>query len=400
MSSEEDIFNDIQDALEDISYKTVSDLKTAVDEGVKNAEFSDLISYLTQEISSLSHLEDQIQDQDVGSEAWMMELSSLLRELGCPWSVLTEGPVHKRLESRRSRLILLDFLLTELMSSRMMAVNKPSHGLNITMTESPSAASLRTMLQSLGFPKPPDNITALQLWDKVSSKVEEVQSRASADLLGEPLMSKQVLTGDQWNKVETVAAGLNADYTLRRRIMLTRLDATIQSFTWSDRMQGREAELGDMYRERRRLMREDPGLGVSDVLAARDDVAVVEKVSSSGARMNTRTSVNKVMIGAVPDRGGRTDTMQAPPPEMPSWSQRQPDQGRGGRGGGGRGGGGRGYQGGGGGGRGGIHHQGGGSHNKGGRGSGRVQGAGWSGGGHQGGGGGGYSNRGDRRQRY
>ena len=55
------------------------------------------------------------------------------------------------------------------------------------------------------------------------------------------------------------------------------------------------------------------------------------------------------MIGAVPDRGGRTDTMQAPPPEMPSWTQRKPDQGGGGRGGyqGGRGAGG--HQGGGGG---------------------------------------------------
>ena len=47
----------------------------------------------------------------------------------------------------------------------------------------------------------------------------------------------------------------------------------------------------------------------------------------------------------MPDRGGRTETMSAPPPEMPSWAQRQPDQG--GRGGG-RGRGGGGYQGGGG----------------------------------------------------
>ena len=62
------------------------------------------------------------------------------------------------------------------------------------------------------------------------------------------------------------------------------------------------------------------------------------------------------MIGEVPDRGGRTESMQAPPPEMPGWSQRQPDQGKGG----GRGGayreGGGGYRGGGGGGDGGGYH--------------------------------------------
>merc|ERR1712098_808736 len=253
-----------------------------------------------------------------------------------------------------------------------------------------------------------------------------------------------VLTGDQWKLIDQIAEGLNEDYSLRRRMLLTRLDATVQSFTWSDRMKGREGEIGDMYRSRRSRLAENPGVGVADMLAAREDATIVEKVCSSQARQNTKTSLNKVIIGAVPDRGGRTETMQAPPPEMPSWTQRQPDQGRGGghRGGGrGRGGyqGGGGYQGNnqggyqgnyqsdgyqgnnqGGGGGGGYQgnyqgggggyqgnykgdggHQGGGQ--KGGRGSGRVQGAGWSG--HGGGGdrreGGGYSRgRGDRRQRY
>ena len=36
--------------------------------------------------------------------------------------------------------------------------------------------------------------------------------------------------------------------SLRRQMLLTRLDATIQSFTWSERMKGREGEIGDMYR--------------------------------------------------------------------------------------------------------------------------------------------------------
>merc|ERR1719270_625014 len=87
-------------------------------------------------------------------------------------------------------------------------------------------------------------------------------------------------------------------------------------------------------------MSDTPGVTVSDLLAAREDDAIIEAVSGSGARQHTRTSINKVLIGAVPDRGGRTETMAAPPPEMPSWQQRQPDQGRGGgRGGHGRGGG-------------------------------------------------------------
>ena len=441
---------DIQDSLEDIKYDgRLDNLDSIVEAGVKSLHFLSLIRFLVKEVSNLYQLQghDDLQEADLDSEAGMMELSSFLRDLECPHAVLIEGTVTQRLADKKSRLLLLDFLLAETMTARMTAVNKPdTKNLSIRMTESPEAAALKKMLLALGFPKPPENITPLQLWDKVTAKVQDQINKSPADIIGKPLMSKQVLTEDQWEQVQTIADGLNADYSLRRKMLLTRMDATIQSFTWSDRVKGREGEVGDMYRARRQMMGDAPGVTVADLLAAREDEAIMEAVSGSGARRHTRTSINKVMIGAVPDRGGRTETMAAPPPEMPSWQQRQPDQGRGGRGGG-RGGGGHnrgggnqgrqggyqggqggyqggqgGYQGGQGGyqgsqggyqgsqggyqgGQGGYHgggggynqgdggyQQGGGGHHqgghKGGRGSGRVQGAGWGAGA---GGGGGYS---------
>ena len=51
----------------------------------------------------------------------MMELSSFLRDLECPHSVLTEGPVTHRLEDKKAKLILLDFLLAETMTARKPA---------------------------------------------------------------------------------------------------------------------------------------------------------------------------------------------------------------------------------------------------------------------------------------
>jgi hypothetical protein len=38
---------------------------------------------------------------------------------------------------------------------------------SLCVQESPTAAALKAMMLTLGFPKPPDNITALQLFDKV-----------------------------------------------------------------------------------------------------------------------------------------------------------------------------------------------------------------------------------------
>ena len=216
--------------------------------------------------------------------------------------------MSERLASKRSRLVLLEFLTTELMAARMTASTGPRHGLDITVSETPAARALKQMLETLGFPRPPDNITAAQLWEKVSGKVVSLYSSAPAELVGSPLMSSQGLTGEQWAALEEIREVLSADYSLRRQMLLTRLDATIQSFTWSERMKGREGEIGDMYRTRRAALLDTPDIGVPDLLAAREDLTVIEKVSSSSSRQNTRTSLNKVLIGAVPDRGGRTET--------------------------------------------------------------------------------------------
>ena len=167
-----------------------------MEEGVKSPEFTRLVRFLVKEVSSLSDLDGHaqlLQDTDLDSEAGMMELSSFLRELGCPHSVLIEGPLTERLATKAANLVLLDFLLSETMAARMIAVNKPeTKNLSIQISESPEAAALKKMLLALGFPKPPENITPLQLWEKVSAKVQEQSKKAPPELIGKPLMSKQV----------------------------------------------------------------------------------------------------------------------------------------------------------------------------------------------------------------
>lgn len=59
------------------------------------------------------------------------------------------------------------------------------------------------------------------------------------------------------------------------------------------------------------------------LLAAREDLAIIEKTSSANVRKNTGTDIQKHVMGGVPDRGGRAYEMAPPPPEMPSWQTRQ-----------------------------------------------------------------------------
>ena len=66
-------------------------------------------------------------------------------------------------------------------------------------------------------------------------------------------------------------------------------------------------------------------VSVADVLAARKDLTIINKVSSvppatrGTAKADNYGQLTKVKIGRVPDRGGRPSEQAPPPPEMPSW---------------------------------------------------------------------------------
>ena len=75
------------------------------------------------------------------------------------------------------------------------------------------------------------------------------------------------------------------------------------------------------YKNKRQGMACDPDVSVAHLLAAREDLAILEKTSNASVRKNTRSDVNKVIIGAVPDRGGRPYEQEPPPPEMPPWQK-------------------------------------------------------------------------------
>jgi len=51
------------------------------------------------------------------------------------------------------------------------------------------------------------------------------------------------LTDAQRVKLEAIHASLREDFALRRRMLLTRLDVTMQGFLWGDGAQGRESDI-------------------------------------------------------------------------------------------------------------------------------------------------------------
>uniref|UniRef100_T1JGC5 Protein FAM98A n=1 Tax=Strigamia maritima TaxID=126957 RepID=T1JGC5_STRMM len=351
--------DDIFDSLEDLGYTGPlvenEAFKKAIEEGAKSVEYTKLIEWLSMELKVLSKLDDQVNaiTTPEDSSSFVLEVSSFLKELNCPYKILTEGLPTQRLLNKTSRLCLIDFLCTELQAARMIAQNKPqliSKNMQVEIEESTTAADLKSMLITLGFPKPPANITPQQLFTKLENKVKELLSKMPSNYMSKPLFNG-VLSDKQWLTIDEINKQLKNEYRLRREMLTKRLDVTIQSFKWSSRAKARDNDITQAFQAIRNKLTVDPDINLADVLAARETIAYMEKTSSASVRKNTKSAVNKVMIGSVPDRGGRPAEQQAPPPEMPSWQKRSDGgkrrnriddfQNRGGQGGGrgGRGGG-------------------------------------------------------------
>ncbi|KAM9777436.1 protein FAM98B [Neosynchiropus ocellatus] len=339
---------DILDSLEQIGYDggltEEKSLRKAAEEGLSSPEYVDLCQWLVSRLKHLCDLEENITSGPEDQDSLRVELSGLLKELHCPCDVsrLLNGG-----KNTKDHLKILLFLTSELQAAQIVK-GRPSPE-RVLSGERVELGKICETLK-LGSPAGQDGGDVIA---KIQNKVEDALKRHPKRSVGNPVLKKP-LSKEQWEKLHHVNTVLSSEYECRRRMLIKRLDVTVQSFGWSDRAKVRLDSMAKVYQPRRHSMRPQGTVDVAHLLAAREDICNVVKTSSGASREKTTCAVNKVQMGRVPDRGGRPSEIQAPPPEMPPWQKRQDGGGgwggRGGRGGGGRGrGGGGGWRGGGGG---------------------------------------------------
>ncbi|CAF3436590.1 unnamed protein product [Rotaria sp. Silwood1] len=303
--------------------------------------YAKLIAWLTQELNGFYSIGEFVQDinsiNDISN--FLLELGGFLRDYGCPYQNLVNS--ENRLNDRISRLQLLDFLCTEIQAAKMnkclkrdIITNGTDDTTNKKQYESNEARDLKALLVALGFPRPPDGITAEQICTKVYGKVSELLKTLSPNYLGRPLL-KINMSEKQWSQIHKINKILYDDYKTRRELLLKRLDVTIQSFKWADRLKDKTDEISNAFMSKRKALTAEPNVRIEDILAAREDLCHMEKTCGTKEIASTRSKLHKILIPKVPDRGGRTTELQAPPPEMPSY-QRGGSAGGARRGGGGQ----------------------------------------------------------------
>ncbi|XP_015276841.1 PREDICTED: protein FAM98B [Gekko japonicus] len=333
---------DILDALEALGYKgpllDEDALNKAAESGLASDDFCELCVWLSSQIQPLCDLEESLSSTADGKdvEGLQLEMSCFLKELACPYSTLVSGEIKDRLKKKEDCLKVLLFLSTELQALQVLHFKerKTSH----LAKNNEIHQELQMICDALGLPKLSDIPVLLS---NAEGKVKDVLSKIPNRCVGKPLL-KTPLTPDQTERLEKINDALCSEYECRRRMLMKRLDVTIQSFGWSDKAKVKTDDIARIYQPKRYGLAPKSTISLAHLLAAREDLSKITRTSSGITREKTVCAINRVLMGRVPDRGGRPTEIEPPPPEMPPWQKRQDGGGRGGRGGWGGGGGGRG----------------------------------------------------------
>lgn len=318
-------FEDIVDSLNQLG---ITIEQEALENVVTNnlVEFSKLVSLLTNRLSTQLNLEETVNAiQSTGEDStFYLEISSFLKELPCPYRSLTGGPINERFTHIDNKLDLLDFLTTELQTAQIISANNPQtikqNNNTQKKNESEEKKAMKSILTTLGLSKPPANVTVKEIWAKIESQVMNSLASLPKDCLAKPLLNSK-LTGQQWAQLMKINQTLSEDFLMRRELLMTRLDVTVQSFKWADHMKKNNNEITNLYQKYRKELPIKPTVKLFEILAARDDLLKQERTCST--RIMTKSHLHKILIPKPPDRGGRTNDLQAPPPEMPSFMKRR-----------------------------------------------------------------------------
>uniref|UniRef100_K9IJ38 Family with sequence similarity 98 member B n=1 Tax=Desmodus rotundus TaxID=9430 RepID=K9IJ38_DESRO len=287
---------DVLDTLESLGYKgpllEEQALIKAAEGGLSSPEFSELCVWLGSQIKSLCNLEESITSAGGDDlESFQLEISGFLKEMACPYSVLISGDVKDRLKKKDDCLKLLLFLSSELQALQILQ-NKKCKNSQVDKN-SEIYQEVQAICDTLGVPKSTTSDISLML-NQVESKVKAVLSKVQKNHVGKPLL-KTDLSREQVEQLERINDALCCEYECRRRMLMKRLDVTVQSFGWSDRAKVKTDDIARIYQPKRyALSPKTTMITLAHLLAAREDLSKIIRTSSGSSREKTACAINKV----------------------------------------------------------------------------------------------------------
>ncbi|KAG7314574.1 hypothetical protein KOW79_021877 [Hemibagrus wyckioides] len=243
------------------------------------------------------------------------ELKEILKVMLYPYDTLsteTLTPIHLKR--------ITEFLVSELQAARMLQYRERN-----PQDPEPLSESGKEQRQRKSFPDT-DNVTQLDdkevmkelselfqvLEMEPASQFSDVYSQVELRLallpegkVQEPLL-KTNLNSTQWSVLHQINQVLCKDYESRQQMMIKRFQVTLQSFAWGERGKERSTLMSAIPLVTMLL---ESSVSTALLLAAREDQSCILPVTAGPS-----TAIHKVLMGSVPDRGGRPGEIEPPMP--------------------------------------------------------------------------------------
>ena len=338
------LIKNIGDSLDDLGYPDLSKLDSYLT-NLNIVNYSKLISWLSTKLNQTSTIESNVNEIENEQEldSFKIELSSLLKELGSPFTL-------DSLDDQTIKLAILNYLCGELLASSIEFVKKLNE-IDHEFDESEIAKQLRLILMSLAISKPPVDVNVEQLFDKIIEFIDaEFQKRGV--VIEDSILFKNIkhnqISPSLWSKLNEFNQLLKQEYELRKRTLITRSDCTVASFKYGleERLAKKDEhgidldkKINEFYSKFNYLLERDINIEISDLMAIKptDFNQLNNTVISKSHQLCTilppktnklanqglqqRLSLHKFIIGDVPDRGGRT--AEAIKPQQETFNQQQ-----------------------------------------------------------------------------
>lgn len=161
------------------------------------------------------------------------------------------------------------------------------------------------------------------LKQRLAARVEQHR-----DCVGSPLLDANArgsaLTNAQFDQCEQVNYHLREEHKLRRNLLLKRLAVTVKSFGYSEKAKEGEFDHIPLQLSAAVVANEQP-VTVFDAFAAKQWLLQFDRVSGSDDAGAVESKVKRVLMGTVPDRGGRIGSAARARGEMPKFLPRVAD---------------------------------------------------------------------------
>ncbi|CAB3409161.1 unnamed protein product [Caenorhabditis bovis] len=266
------------------------------------------IAKICEEIRQLYEIEESVRVPTSDNiEEFLYDLSAFLLELECGHEELSNGDILTRFELSEKCEILLNFLVSELKTARLYALNRYENTKKQKRNADKELTPLiEEVLNVLEIPKQSCCGDPNRLLESIKDKAESRRQNSQRLPILRVHLNDQII-----QEIEKICEKTTRDYNNRLLLLTTRLKVTVESFLWSDRLKPVDAKIREILARRlAEIQQIKSNCDISHVLSGSTALLVVKKASDPSKRANTKCLAHPLSQGGPPkDRGGRTDEM-------------------------------------------------------------------------------------------